>query len=432
MWRKGLTLLLPALLALSAGRAQTVVHPKIGVKAVADSLEVTLIGKRQYFNKADAATCDENIRSPKSVNVSPDGTKFFVNSLEGFKTVVFDTETLERIAVIEHDFDHRYDSIWTKSPHLFTFRHYQGKDKDVFKGKPVEGTFSHDGRFFWVPFYRRSFDINAQEPSAIAVIDTYTMKICRIFETGVLPKMIKCSPDGKWIVVSHWGENTVGLIRVEGLDPAAWTYRKVIEIERRLVFNLSTTVPVDRDANSGFCLRGTAFTPDGKYLFVGCMGGGGGIAVIDFESKTYLGRLVGMPSNLRHILIDDEAMYCSINGAGLVIKAPMSAVLDAVAKLGGPGTTVPFREWKSCKVGAGARTIEMSRDGKYIFAACNFASQLWVVDARTMKPVTQIPVDSFPVGLDVSLDGRRVFVTSQARPHIGGGNAVNIYEVTYK
>ena len=432
MWRKGLTLLLPALLALIPGRAQTVVHPKIGAKAVADSLEVTLIGKRQYFNKADAATCDENIRSPKSVNVSPDGTKFFVNSLEGFRTVVYDTETLQRLAVIEHDFDHRYDSIWTKSPHLFTFRHYQGKDKDVFKGKPVEGAFSHDGRFFWVPFYRRSFDINAQEPSAIAVIDTYTMKICRIFETGVLPKMIKCSPDGKWIVVSHWGENTVGLIRVEGLDPACWTYRKVIEIERRLVFNLSTTVPVDRDANSGFCLRGTAFTPDGKYLFVGCMGGGGGIAVIDMESKNYLGRLVGMPSNLRHILIDSKSMYCSINGAGCVIKAPMSSVLDAVAKLGGPGTTVPFREWQTCKVGAGARTIEMSRDGKYIFAACNFASQLWVVDARTMKPVTQIPVDSFPVGLDVSLDGRRVFVTSQARPHIGGGNAVNIYEVTYK
>ena len=109
----------------------------------------------------------------------------------------------------------------------------------------------------------------------------------------------------------------------------------------------------------------------------------------------------------------------------------MSGILEAVSQLGGPGTTATFRDWTSCKVGAGARTIEMSVDGRYVFAACNYASQLWVVDARTMKAVTQIPVDSFPVGLDVSLDGKNVFVTSQARPGIGGGNAVNIYEVSY-
>lgn len=416
---------------LQGAAAQVVVHPKIGAKVCTDSLDILLVGKKQYFNWADTATRDENIISPKSVNVSPDGDRFYVNSLEGFKTVIFDSHTFKRLGVVSHEIDHSLDTLWTRSPQLFQFRHNY-RDTEVFKGKPVEGTFSHDGRFFWVPYYRRSFDINAQDPSAIAVIDTYTMEICRMFETGVLPKMIKCSPDGKWIAVSHWGENTVGLIYVEGLNPACWAYRKVIEIEHRLVLNLSTTVPVDRDVNSGFCLRGTAFTPDSRYLFVGCMGGGGGIAVIDMESRQYLGRITGMMSNLRHILINGDYMYCSINGAGYVLKAPMSGILEAVSRLGGPGTTVTYRDWTSCKVGSGARTIEASPDGRYIFAACNYSSQLWVVDTRTMKPVAQIPVDSFPVGLDVSLDGKNVFVTSQARPGIGGGNAVNIYEVTYK
>ncbi len=420
-----------ALCLLQSVAAQSVVHPKIGEKVSCDSLEIRLVGKKQYFNRADTSTRDENIISPKSVNVSPDGARFYVNSLEGYKTVIFDTHSFKRLGVVEHSIDHTMDSIWTRSPQFFRFRHSY-RDTEVFKGKPVEGTFSHGGRFFWVPYYRRSFDINAQDPSAIAVIDTYTMKICRMFETGVLPKMIRCSPDGKWIAVSHWGENTVGLINVEGLDPASWTYRKLIEIEHRLVLNLSTSVPVDRDVNSGFCLRGTAFTPDSRYLFVGCMGGGGGIAVIDMESKQYLGRLTGMMSNLRHILISGDYMYCSINGAGYVLKAPMSGILEAVSQLKGPGSTVQYRDWTSCKVGSGARTIEMSVDGRYIFVACNYSSQLWVVDARTMQAVTKIAVDSFPVGLDVSLDGRNVFVTSQARPHIGGGNAVNIYEVTYK
>lgn len=48
--------------------------------------------------------------------------------------------------------------------------------------------FSHRGRYLWVPYYRRSFDINAQDPSAVAVIDTRTDSIVRMFETGPLPK----------------------------------------------------------------------------------------------------------------------------------------------------------------------------------------------------------------------------------------------------
>ena len=44
--------------------------------------------------------------------------------------------------------------------------------------------------------------------------------------------------------------------------------------------------------------------------------------------------------------------------------------------------------------------------------------------------VNKIDVDSYPVGLDISNDGRYVIVTSQGRGN-QGGNAVNIYEVHY-
>ena len=49
-----------------------------------------------------------------------------------------------------------------------------------------------------------------------------------------------------------------------------------------------------------------------------------------------------------------------------------------------------------------------------------------------MKKVASIDVDSYPVGLDISNDGRFVIVTSQGRGNSGtSGNAVNIYEVEY-
>lgn len=96
------------------------------------------------------------------------------------------------------------------------------------------------------------------------------------------------------------------------------------------------------------------------------------------------------------------------------------------------GKTTTLKGWEECKVGAGARTIELSPSGHFVFAACNLASKLYVVDTRTMKTVASIDVDSYPVGLDISNDGRYVIITSQGRGTAGtSGNAVNIYEVEY-
>lgn len=86
--------------------------------------------------------------------------------------------------------------------------------------------------------------------------------------------------------------------------------------------------------------------------------------------------------------------------------------------------------WENLKVGAGARTIELSPSGRYLFAACNNVSQLCVADVKEWKVIATINVDSYPVGLDVSKDGKYVIVTSQGKEN-GGGNAVNIYKVEY-
>ena len=48
-----------------------------------------------------------------------------------------------------------------------------------------------------------------------------------------------------------------------------------------------------------------------------------------------------------------------------------------------------------------------------------------------MRTVTQITVDSYPVGLHIADDGRFLVVTSQARSGLGG-NAVNLYRVDYR
>ena len=193
-----LILLVAAMVAATA-MGQRIVHPKVGETAKSDDgkLNLTLVAKKQNYSTAMKDSHDPDINSPKSVNVSPDGKKFYVNSLEGGKTVVYDMATYKKLKTISHNFtDEGSKHLWAPSSGLFKW-HKQWNNPNTFMGKPVEATFSHNGRYLWVPYYRRTYDYNAVEPSAMAVIDTRSDSIIKLFETGPLPKMVKTSNDGK-------------------------------------------------------------------------------------------------------------------------------------------------------------------------------------------------------------------------------------------
>lgn len=404
-------------------------HPALGTKvSSADGkFSITLVNKKQNFSRADAQTLDKDIRSPKSVNIHPNGMKYYVNSLEGGKTVVYETGSNDKLKVIEHDFTEADSLLWSKPSGLFPFTHYTRK-LNTFRGKPVESAFSHEGRYLWVPYYRRSYDINAQDPSAVAVIDTRTDSIVRLMETGPLPKMVAVSGDNRYVAITHWGNNTVGIINISSPNPEDWFYEDCVTVQRKLNLNYSLTTSVNRDVDSGLCLRGTVFTPDGRYLLVGCMGGNGGIAVLDLSDFSYLGQVYGMKTNLRHIVIRNGYIYLSINKEGCVQRLPMETLYEAIGQMEHGKVTV--KDWENCKVAPGARTIDITPDGRYVVAACNSGSRLVVVDTESFTEIARIKADSYPVGLDISKDGRYVYTTSQGRDGMGG-NCVDIYLMEY-
>ena len=189
----------------------------------------------------------------------------------------------------------------------------------------------------------------------MAVIDTETDEIIRMFETGPLPKMVATSPDGTRLAVTHWGNNTIGLLDISSDEPADWHYITSLIVDYQLKLNLSRTVSVDRDVNSGYCLRGTVFTPDGHYLLVGCMGGGGGIAVIDLTTNRYLGRAMGVLPNLRHLIIKNGYLFGSINRTGHIERIALQDFLDQMSVLDGDKhKSVTINNWEKCKIPAGA------------------------------------------------------------------------------
>lgn len=407
------------------------VHPMVGCTASAEGVTITLKAKIQNFNPSHRDH-DASICSPKSVTIYSDSSRFYINSLEGCQTVVYSLDNLNKLGVVSHRFTKSDSLLWAPSSGFFKFSD-KFENPDCFSGKPVESVLTHGGRYLWTTYYRRSFDTNACNPSALLCVDTRTNTRVRVFETGVLPKMVAASPDGHYLAVSHWGDNTVALMDISSAHPQDWKFVKLFVVEYRLNLDFDKNTTVNRDKGSGYALRGTVFTNDGKYLLVACMGGDGGIAVIDLATMSYRGRIMGSMNNVRHLLINNGYLYLSANIPGYVQRIPVDVLEQEIEKLPAQSSKsiVTVRGWESCQVYKGTRTICVTPDGKYLFAACNSGSCIAVVRTSDFKMITSIPADSFPVGMAVSADGSTLITTSQAANGIGG-NAVDIYSIDYR
>jgi DNA-binding beta-propeller fold protein YncE len=401
-------------------------------------ISMTLVGRQQSYDSNPQNPLDHfdsSIYSPKSVNFSPDGKTVYVNALEGGKTVIYDAKSLQKTGVISHTFTAEDRKLFTGEITAFGY-HFPKSVKEplVFTGKPVEAVLSHNGRFLWTPYYRRSFDEYSNMPSALALIDTAQRKVIRVFPTGPIAKYVQVSPDGHWLAVSNWGDNTIGLYDIRGNDPAKFKPAHLLTVETKLAL-------VDRKANRdkacGFCVRGLAFTSDSQHLIVGRMAKGG-FAIFNlrnFKKPVYLGTVKGLSPGPRdvHIDLNGEYLYSSCNASGSIIKVKVKRLLEALAGKQGQTVNVAPTELgvQSVFAGLSVRTIKFSPDDNALFAAVNQSSEVLAIDTSEMKIVSRIPVDSYPVGLAVSPDGLDIWVTSQGRD-ARGGNSVGIYTVRYK
>ena len=411
--------------------SQEIVNINIGDQSLPKNSEVVLSLKYrfQHYKKSlnsNGNIYDRSIDSPKSVNILNEKNKFYIHSLEGYTTSVYSTETFTKIRDINHIFNTDNQFLF----HLDNVKNYKFKTKkttlNFFKGKPVEGCFSHNGKYLWITYYRRSYDLNAIDPSAVCIIDTDRDSIIRVLTTGSLPKMISCSPDNNTIAITHWGDNTVTLIDISSDDPSDFKFKENIIIDYKPKLNYDLKQKINRDQNCYNCLRGTVFTNDSKYILIGKMGNNS-IAIINSDSCKYIGSVEGTRSNMRHLIINDNYFYMSINKWGYIQKTQIDSFISHVEN----NITEQYDKWEEVFVGYGARTISIDPTGKYIFVAVNNESKVVVVRTKDMKIISSCLVDSYPVGLDVSNDGEYLVITSQGKEG-EGRNSVMIFDIIYK
>lgn len=378
-----------------------------------------------YLSKI-ATLSGANINSPKSVIFSPDGSRFYINSLEGMKTVVFDAASLKELGSISHKFTEKDAPLFHGEDRIYDYQYYtrpKSGNNNCFGGKPVEFAMSHNGKYLWTPYYRRSWDQRATSPSALAIIDTETNKPVRVMPAGTIPKMLALSPDGKTMAVTHWGDNTIGLIDISSENPDDFRYKNYLVDGSKLPL---ANITGDRDSVCGHCLRGTVFSPDSRYLLVGRMHGGG-ISVFDTADGKRIGTLSGLPATPRHLAIsaDGKKLYVSSNQSGMISEVDLE---DALSRLLASGNGHADAKAKTLFIGKGARTLSLSPDNKYIYVACNNDSRLVMVDRNAWKVVDAIPLSPYGVGLAISPGGDMVITTSQGRQG-KGGHKVDVFKV---
>ena len=297
--------------------------------------------------------------APKSVRSSSDGVVSAHNMMYRHSVTVYDAKTFKLIHTIP-------DSVSLKD---FGFSNYSGN----YKGAPVEGTFSPDGKYLYVSnyaMYGKGFNkegtdtcspANGYDKSFVYRINRSNYQIDAVYPVGSVPKVVEVTPDNKYVLVANWCSYTVSVISVEK--------NKVVK-----------TIKIGRYP------RGIAINNDSTKAYVAEMGGNR-IHVINLQdfSTSY----IPIGSNPRAIVLspDNSTMYVTMNLSGRV--ASWNLLTNK------PG--------KSVKTGDAARSLAISGDGSALYVVNYKSDTMSRVRTSDMKVTQNIKVCNEPIGITYDL-----------------------------
>ena len=304
--------------------------------------------------------------SPKSVSASNSGLVSAHNMMYRHSVTLYDAQTMELQATVS-------DSVQLSD---FGYAKYSGN----YKGAPVEGAFSPDGKYLYFSnyaMYGKGFTkeghdtcspASGYDTSFLSRINLENNKIDAVYPVGSVPKVVKVTPDNKYILVSNWCSYTMTVISVE-------------------------TGKTVQNIKIGRYPRGIAITKDSLYAYVAEMGGSGihRINLQDF-SKTF----IPVGSNPRALVLspDEKTLYVTLNISGKV------AAWDLEAN----------KLIKTVSTGKAARSLDISDDGSALFVV-NFGSgTMSKVRASDLKLIQTIRVCNEPIGITFDAPSQNTWV----------------------
>ena len=304
--------------------------------------------------------------APKSVQASGNGLVSAHNMMYRHSVTIYDAETLELKSTVA-------DSVELSK---FGFTKYSG----VYKGAPVEGAYSPDSKYLYFTnyaMYGKGFNKEGHDTcspasgfdsSYLSRINLTNNKIDAVYPVGSVPKVVKVTPDNKYILVSNWCSYTVTIISVE-------TQKTVKSIK------------------IGRYPRGISISSDSKFAYVAEMGGNR-IHRINLEDFSV--EFIPIGSNPRAIELspDNSTLYATLNISGKVIAWDLA----------------DNKAIKTVATGKSARSLAISTDGSALFVVNFRSGTLSKVRTSDMKVIQNIKVCAEPIGVTYESTNSRTWV----------------------
>ena len=304
--------------------------------------------------------------SPKSVQASNTGLVSAHNMMYRHSVTIYDALTMELKETIP-------DSVELSK---FGLAKYSGN----YKGAPVEGAFSPDGKYLYFTnyaMYGKGFNKEGHDTcspasgfdtSFLSRINLETNVIDALYPVGAVPKVVKVTPDNKYILVSNWCSYTVTVISVE-------------------------TQKTIKSIKIGRYPRGISISSDSKYAYVAEMGGNR-IHRINLEDFNVSYIPIGSNPRAISLSADDTKLYATLNISGKVIAWDLQT----------------NKAIKTVATGKSARSLAISSDGSALFVV-NFGSgTLSKVRTSDMKVIQNIKVCPEPIGVTYDSSTSRTWV----------------------
>lgn len=304
--------------------------------------------------------------SPKSVSASNNGLVSAHNMMYRHSVTIYDAQSMELQATVS-------DSVQLAD---FGYAKYSGN----YRGAPVEGAFSPDGKYLYFTnyaMYGKGFTkeghdtcspASGYDTSFLSRINLEDKKIDAVYPVGSVPKVIKVTPDNKYILVSNWCSYTVTIISVET--------QKTVK-----------TIKIGRYP------RGISISSDSKFAYVAEMGGN---RIHRIALEDFVVQYIPIGSNPRAIELspDNTKLYATLNISGKVIAWDLEANMAI----------------KTVATGKSARSLAISADGSSLFVVNFRSGTLSKVRTSDMKVIQNIKVCVEPIGVTYDSETSRTWV----------------------
>jgi len=257
--------------------------------------------------------------------------------------------------------------------------------------------------------------------ATLSIIDPATMKVTGSVPTGMDPHEVVLSADGKTAFVANYGNqmpgNTLSVIdlatakelRRVDLSPLHRPHGIQV-IGGKVYFTAETNRMIaryDPEANKIDWMMGTG--QNGSHMIAGAADqkkfvtaniGSDSVTIIEFQN------VPPAPSKITHVSIGKQPEAVDLSPDGREVWAGLNAegmveVVDAIA----------YKSVRKIDIGGRPYRVRFTPDGKTVVCTMLPTKELLLIDAVSKKELKRIKLESIPLGIVFSADGKTAFVT---------------------